>query len=637
MGSNEVRIDLVTKGAPATKRDLDLVGKAADQAGDELRGMAAEATALDKAVTSTEKNLAALRLELAASPTDKGLRKQVKAEERELNFLNRLKTAVTPAEAKSTGLEIGKHVTGGIGDAFGALPAQVKGAGIAIGAALAVGAAPALGATVAAAVLGGVGLGGIAGGIAAAAQDPAVKAAGERLGESLSSSFGRIGRPFAEPLIEQMGRLENIGGRAFGKIGADIAPLADHLDNIVDGVEGFADNLDLGKVAQAAGPIVDMIGAKLPDAADALTNSLDSMADGGAGAAHALGETFDALEGGIEITGRLVGELAKIEPYVTTGGAALLDLVDTFNDKDLPLGLAGWIEKLDQSGDAAIRARGPAKSYADALGDMGVAAEGATEKALRMSDAFDTVFGRQMALDEANAAYRQGLRDLNAELTEGEKTLKENTQEGHDNAAAVRDQLQVIEDLRKAQIDHGASVDVANAAYDTHIAKLRDTLLKLGYSKKAVDELIGAYASLPSDVQIQLRMPGLYQALQRMRELARLLGSNAAGRNAAEGSEPVSGRAGGGPVDPNRPYIVGEEGPELVTFGAAGMVHTAAQTRAMLSGSSGGTAAAAASGMTVDQVASAIRAALNGVAVVLDGRTVGQIQANDANLYARSF
>jgi hypothetical protein len=57
----------------------------------------------------------------------------------------------------------------------------------------------------------------------------------------------------------------------------------------------------------------------------------------------------------------------------------------------------------------------------------------------------------------------------------------------------------------------------------------------------------------------------------------------------------------------------------------------------MLSGSSGGTAAPAASGMTVDQVASAIRAALNGVAVVLDGRTVGQIQANDDNLYTRSF
>lgn len=631
MGS-EIRIDLVTKGAPAASRDLDKVGDAAKGAGDDLKGMATQASALDKAIASNAETLAKLRLELAQAPDDKELRKQVRGQERETSYLKRLKKNI-----EEDGRRAGEGFLGAFGDVLEALPAQVKGAGMAIGTALAVGAAPALGATIAAAVLGGVGLGGIAGGIAAAAQDPAVKAAGEHLGESLGASFGRIGRPFVGPLIEQMGRLESIGGRAFDKLGADIAPLADHLDNLVDGIEGFADHLDLGKVATAAGPIVDMIGAKLPDAADALTNSLDSMADGSTGAAHALGETFDALEGGIETTGRLVGELAKIEPYVTTGGAALLDLVDTFNDKDLPLGLAGWIEKLDQSGDAAIRARGPAESYTGTLTDMGVAAEGTAEKTKRLSDAFDEAFGRQMTLDEATLRYKDGLAELNKELTEGQRTLKDNTAEGRDNRGAVLDQVQAIEDLRQAQIDQGASTDVANAAYARHIKALKDTLLHLGYNKRDVELLLAAYEKFPTDIQVTIRSPGLLLALQRVRELARLLGSNAAGRNAAEGSEPVSGRASGGSVDPNRPYIVGEEGPELVTFGAAGMVHTAAQTRAMLSGGSGGTAAAAASGMTVDQVASAFRAALHGVAVVLDGRMVGQIQASDANLYARSF
>lgn len=59
---------------------------------------------------------------------------------------------------------------------------------------------------------------------------------------------------------------------------------------------------------------------------------------------------------------------------------------------------------------------------------------------------------------------------------------------------------------------------------------------------------------------------------------------------AAEGvtSDPmgtgVEARAGGGPVRKGRPYLVGEEGPELITPSADGFVHPAAQTRRMLSG-----------------------------------------------------
>lgn len=43
-------------------------------------------------------------------------------------------------------------------------------------------------------------------------------------------------------------------------------------------------------------------------------------------------------------------------------------------------------------------------------------------------------------------------------------------------------------------------------------------------------------------------------------------------------------RAGGGPIRRGRPYIVGEEGPELITPRADGFVHTASETRDMLSG-----------------------------------------------------
>jgi TP901 family phage tail tape measure protein len=48
--------------------------------------------------------------------------------------------------------------------------------------------------------------------------------------------------------------------------------------------------------------------------------------------------------------------------------------------------------------------------------------------------------------------------------------------------------------------------------------------------------------------------------------------------------QPVEARAGGGPVLPGRPYWVGENGPELVSFDRMGFVHSARDTATMLAG-----------------------------------------------------
>jgi len=620
--ANEVRIGLGVTGADKAAHDLKKVGNAADGTGDDLKDMAGDAKVLDKAIDGLNAKLLETRRRLAADPGDKTLWKELRSGEREVNKLTKLRKAVfgDDSDLKGVGLAVGKTVGSGIGDALSALPAQLKGAGIAIGGALVAGAAPFLGAAIAAAVLGGVGLGGIAGGIAAAAQDPRVKAAGEHLGESLTASLAGVGAPFVEPLLQQMGRLEGIGGSFLAKLGEDIAPLADHLDELTDGIAGFARNLDFSKAVEAAGPIIDVIGKKLPDAADALTNMLDSIADGGDGAAHGLGEVFDALEGGIEVTGRLVGELAKIEPYVTTGGSALLDLTDALNEQDIPLGLIGWIDKIAQTEDAAIRARGSADELGEGLSGVGQAARATSKEVEGLSDAMDQLFGKQMSLDEATIRYKQGLHDLREELTDGTRTLSENTEEGRENRGAVLDQIQAIEDLREAQFAQTGNLREANATYDKHIAQLRTTLANLGYNKAEIEKLIGAYQRLT-------------------RELAALLGSFAAGRNAAEGSEPVSGRASGGPVEANRPYVVGEDGPELVTFGAAGYVHNASQTKAMMSGTQGGFGAMTEAQMTrilANAVASGVATAMNSVSIQMDRHTVGRLQASEADIYARS-
>jgi TP901 family phage tail tape measure protein len=50
------------------------------------------------------------------------------------------------------------------------------------------------------------------------------------------------------------------------------------------------------------------------------------------------------------------------------------------------------------------------------------------------------------------------------------------------------------------------------------------------------------------------------------------------------GATGVPARAAGGPIDPNTPTLVGEYGPELITARRGGYIHTAGETRRMLSG-----------------------------------------------------
>lgn len=73
----------------------------------------------------------------------------------------------------------------------------------------------------------------------------------------------------------------------------------------------------------------------------------------------------------------------------------------------------------------------------------------------------------------------------------------------------------------------------------------------------------------------------------------------------------VGRRAAGGPVFAGRPYIAGEQGPELITPQRNGFVHTAAQTRRMLSGTTASsTASMTFSGDTSSWLAQAV---MNGV------------------------
>ena len=352
MADEELRFRAVGTDAGAGKM-LSQLAKGADKADGSINQLNKDLKSYDDQISETEKHLKGLVAEFAKTG-DQGLFKDVRRDRAKLSMLSYLR--------KQLATEVADGAGSGVLAGLAKLPAMVSGSGMAIGAALAAAAAPFLGSVVGAAVIGGVGAGGIVGGIAAAAQDPRVKAAGGHLGESVSESFGGIGEPFIEPLIEQMGRLEGIGSAFFANLGDDIAPLADHLDNLTDGIAGFARNLDLSAVVKAAGPLIDVIGDELPEVADSLVYAFDAIAEEGDGLAAGLKNLFDVLETGIEVTGDVIGFLAGVEEAVVDVNAAVGELSDEF----LESGLCTRKESFTGFGQADTACRADEERRADA-------------------------------------------------------------------------------------------------------------------------------------------------------------------------------------------------------------------------------------------------------------------------------
>lgn len=349
----------------------------------------------------------------------------------------------------------------------------------------------------------------------------------------------------------------------------------------------------------------------------------------------------------------------------------------------------------------AVETAGSASgSAAGQIAGVGGAAGGAADQVQELKDAFDALFGERMSYDKAILAYKQGIADVKKELTDGARTLDLNRQAGRDNTAAVLEQIEKIQALRQARLDHNMSLDEANAKYATDIAGLRATLIQLGYTKTAVDELIGKYKAIPGEVSTTVTAPGATTATQRVEDFnfaiknvppsktvpfwattkeaeaaVRVLKSridsiksktiyiNGEVRWTSTGDLKVPGgtilRSGGGPIVGPGPKgvdsvrMLAAPGEHVLTareVDAAGGHEAIERWRAGLRNggdlgwrpapTGGGsttarTAAPAAPAVDAQDLARAVRAALMGVSVQMDGRTVGYITGQQAGILAR--
>jgi TP901 family phage tail tape measure protein len=269
------------------------------------------------------------------------------------------------------------------------------------------------------------------------------------------------------------------------------------------------------------------------------------------------------------------------------------------------------------------------------LGDTADEARRASNEMLGLIDNLQTLTGSTRDVDEAQRRLNDSIQGVLESVAKNGKGIDANTDAGRRNAEAIQQMVESGEALAKAQAQTDVTGESSRKTLEGlagQLAGLRDA----GYlTAEQYQELLDLYDLTPTDItttvtadtaealaktnelrQAILDLPGVSEPtrayllaqldqgninsveatmafLARQREaiirINPVLPENSILQNfPAFNPGGVRTRASGGPVRAGEPYLVGEEGPELIVPEMAGTVLTAGQTSETLRGAVGG-------------------------------------------------
>ena len=303
---------------------------------------------------------------------------------------------------------------------------------------------------------------------------------------------------------------------ASAAFGNDLTP---QLDALSTGLQRFADSGKVsGEAARLFGGDMGKLDTALKDIGD--TGRWSSISRGIGGTVEAMTGAGAVFDDSLEHSRQRLQALDAALQQLVTGGhgdqaAAIFKQIairareQGVSVAELQKVLPGYTGSLETAAAGANKMGSAAQAAGAGTDDLGAAAEKAKADLDALNKSFKSLFDAQMSSDRAQIKYQEGLVALRTEMTKGSRTLDLNSAEGRKNRGAVLDQLSAIEDLREARRNEGQTLDVVNKKYKTDVDGLRKSMLQAGFSKKAVDELIGSYRAIPSKVPTSISTPGL--------------------------------------------------------------------------------------------------------------------------------
>lgn len=596
-------------------RDVAKLGDEIDDLGDEL-----DKTSKKTSKTSVETGKLSEQLAEAKSRVrdllvefnqtgDSGLWKTIRQEQGNVTRLSKaMKTLGDDAE--ESGDKTGRGFAGGIvnglsglGDkVMGALPfgagsnpytAVAAAAGIAAGASFA-------GAVVSAATLALAGGGTLALGAWALRERRAVVEQVGALKSDLSDLLTDAAAPLERPIVMAV--------KTIGSAISDVAPMirgmfssiAPSVELLARGLAGFATEAMSGftVAVRASGPVLDEIARQLPEMGEAIGDFFRIVGEHSEGAVAAiktvatafnmltrgtaiavafLSDIFAVYAKGVskldEATGGLISRWASAGGQASLYSAAISDVVAQASD--------------------VTEEQQRAKVAADL---MALGFDQATRKAGSLRAALDAINGGAISAAQAQIQFEGALLRVKGAATNSSKSLDVTTEAGQKNRQML------IDGIMAAQ-NYGSAAGMNAKQLMELRQRYRDAAVAAGFNTAQVDTLIGTLFRVPANKSTTVNantrpamngISGVNRALSSIPEFrtttlivrSRIVGAAIA---AFEGGSKMHMRAAGGPVRAGMPYLVGEEGPELIVPGASGTVIPNDQLASV--GSQGGRAA----------------------------------------------
>lgn len=437
---------------------------------------------------------------------------------------------------------------------------------------VAIATAPLIGSTIAAAIVGGVGLGGIAGGFALAMRDESVQFAMLNLSDSLQEKLNGAVEAFAPAAVQSIDQVSaHLNKIDFKGMLSNLAP---QLAPLTNGVTDFIDRLSsaIAKLVANSGPVITAIGQEIGDLGSVLQRGLGMLADNSKQEAEALHDLFAIINGGIEIVFMLVN--------------ALTEVYDIFH-KMIEISPAGVYERLtnDQRRvkDSAVEMANAMLTSIKVTDQETVSAELAAKALKEQDDAIHQVANSLKASTDPMFAFM----DAQDQLTEKQNAMNSAIRQHGKNSQQARS---ATKDYQKALIDYiGAAANATNGT--GHLtAEQKRLLSSAGASKQRINELDNALyqawkqANKLDGFQVDITVrqnfiqTGKYISPEQIASPQNLYSGLAHGGVKGAFSGPISSGL----------TMVGERGPELLNLPAGTSVTTAGDTARMFSGASGG-------------------------------------------------
>lgn len=567
-GTDEAADDLdklATAAEEADKKTEQLgttsekTGHQTDKMGNSLSETKGRIANLDRDIENVTKELNGMSAAFAdASDTAerKDISKAIRRTQNELRELQKNKTRLSDLLPDPTP---DSKWTDSFKKNFGAL---FKSVGDLAGPALGIGivaAAPAIGATLAGAIVGGAGLTGIAGGIFLATKDPKVQSGLEALKKHIGDQLKDAAQPFVPVTIGAIGQVkrafDDIDFRsAFKDAAAQAGPLIDGLTDTVTKLGGaFVD------LIHNSGPEIKAIGQGLSQVSDALAAGLHSLADDGKAGSDALTNLFTVISVGITTVFGLVDALAKVyDVGRRISGGGLVDAFRAYDDAMAPI--SGKARDIAESTVGAITG----------TKDLAKAQDDAARAAIGQRDALEAVSKELRAQTDPAFAVLDATDKVRNAHEEAAKATKKYGANSEEARAATRK-------LAEAAIDLQGDVGALGGSFDGRLTPtMKRTLSAAGLTKGEIKQ-----------VERELRRAKTAADAYAGRYVAEIItnytynvGGNDYNREANRGS--FSKRAAGGPIVRGTPYIVGENGPEIVIPSDSGRVLSAGASRGLM-------------------------------------------------------